>query len=209
MNQRFEKLCSIRVQIEYYFGDINLNKDGYLKELAQKDDGWVPVECIKQFKRLKRITSDDIDITEALGKSDLIEVSDDHKKIRRRSDKPVPERAELISDLKKRSVAIIGFPADISVDQVQNFLKAFGKVSTVTMCREKGAHNFHGKIFASFENAKAAHAFLANPFGNVYYGKKLYRKMQLDFEEEMQSYLESEEQQNLQFGGAVAAHLGY
>jgi lupus La protein len=191
----------VRIQIEYYFGDINLNKDGYLKELVQKDNGWVSVEAVKQFKRLKRMmkTSDTIDIVEALGESKLIEVSCDCKKIRRRMDKPIPPRNELISDLKKRSVAIIGFPHDVSVDQVLTFLKDFDNVPSVTMCREKNTHCFHGKVLATFEDEKAAHAFLKSPFGSSYNGKRLYRKMQLDFEEDMKSFLESEEQ-NCEYG---------
>lgn len=33
-------------------------------------------------------------------------------------------------------------------------------VPSVTMCREKNTHCFHGKVLATFEDEKAAHAFL-------------------------------------------------
>ncbi|BFY97842.1 hypothetical protein BsWGS_00882 [Bradybaena similaris] len=63
-------------QIEYYFGDINLLKDKFLQEKIQEDDGWVTMDTMLKFNRLKEITDNAQTICEALKRSssDLIAV---------------------------------------------------------------------------------------------------------------------------------------
>jgi len=80
-------------QIEYYFGDHNLPRDKFLKEQLQLDDGWVPLETMLKFNRLKSLTTDVTVIVAALQKSKngLLELSDDKTKIRRLANKPLPE----------------------------------------------------------------------------------------------------------------------
>ncbi|CAN8023691.1 unnamed protein product [Ixodes persulcatus] len=40
-------------QIEYYFGDFNLPRDKFLREKVKLDEGWVPIETLLTFNRLK------------------------------------------------------------------------------------------------------------------------------------------------------------
>ncbi len=63
-------------QIEYYFGDANLKRDRFLQERVKEDDGWVSLETMTKFNRLKALTEDFNVITTALEKSTnkLIEV---------------------------------------------------------------------------------------------------------------------------------------
>lgn len=70
-------------QIEYYFSDTNLSKDGFLKS-KMDDEGWVPITLIAGFNRVKIMTNNVQFILECLRTSTLLEVQDD--KVRRRND---------------------------------------------------------------------------------------------------------------------------
>lgn len=78
-----ELRAKILAQVEYYFSDTNLERDGFLKSLMD-EHGWVPISKVADFNRLKRITTDVHLIVDALAGSSLLDVQDD--KIRRRSD---------------------------------------------------------------------------------------------------------------------------
>lgn len=49
-----ERLSRIRNQIEYYFGDRNFTRDRYLQE-KMTVDGYVPLEVILNFPRMKQL----------------------------------------------------------------------------------------------------------------------------------------------------------
>ncbi|XP_043691969.1 la-related protein 1A-like [Telopea speciosissima] len=70
-------------QIEYYFSDVNLQKDAYLLSLMD-DQGWVSISKISDFNRVKKMTSNIPFILDALRSSSSIEVQGD--KIRKRDD---------------------------------------------------------------------------------------------------------------------------
>ncbi|GFS43008.1 LA RNA-binding protein [Actinidia rufa] len=70
-------------QIEYYFSDKNLPNDHYLLSLMDVE-GWVPISCIANFNRVKKMTRDIPLIVDALKSSLTIEIQGD--KIRKRCD---------------------------------------------------------------------------------------------------------------------------
>ncbi|KAJ4965939.1 hypothetical protein NE237_017788 [Protea cynaroides] len=82
-NREVELCDGIRLQIEYYFSKDNLVKDAYLKSLMD-DEGWVPVQLIAEFKRIKAMTSDLNLIVRALQPSAFVEVQG--AKMRKRGD---------------------------------------------------------------------------------------------------------------------------
>ena len=79
------KTRRIIYQVEYYFGDKNLKKDGFLKREMEKDDGWVSLECLLNFNRMKDLDVDIVQIAAALDKSEtgLLEIHENRDKIRR------------------------------------------------------------------------------------------------------------------------------
>lgn len=89
-------------QIEYYFGDINLPRDKFLKEKIQEDDGWITLEVLLTFQRLASLSKDPEVIAAAIEKADngLIHLSEDKKKIRRNPDLPIPE----LNDERKKEL---------------------------------------------------------------------------------------------------------
>ncbi|KAF0286924.1 La [Amphibalanus amphitrite] len=178
-------------QIEYYFGDYNLPKDKFLQEEIKKDDGWVSLDTMLNFQRLKNLTTDKDVITGALLKSTakLMEVSEDGSKLRRNPEKPLPE----LSDARKqeiisRSVYIKGFPKEnTTLDMLLEFLKDFGKTDNVQMRnyhdKVEDKWKFKGSIFATFPSKEEAEAFIK--LESVKHGdEELIRKWQADYLEE-------------------------
>ncbi|CAG5104417.1 Oidioi.mRNA.OKI2018_I69.chr1.g1243.t1.cds [Oikopleura dioica] len=42
-------------QVEYYFGDLNLQRDRFLMDEMKKDEGWISLDTMMKFKRLTKI----------------------------------------------------------------------------------------------------------------------------------------------------------
>ncbi|XP_056605634.1 lupus La protein isoform X2 [Triplophysa dalaica] len=162
-------------QVEYYFGDHNLPRDKFLKEQLQVDDGWVTLETMLKFNRLKNITSDVSIIVEALLKSQtgLLEVSEDKTKIRRNPNKPLPEDNEEYRDiLKHKSIYMKGFPLDTTLDEVKEWLSDKGTIENIYM-RKGPLKTFKGSIFAVLESDEAAKAFVVRDDVKEYKGNEM------------------------------------
>ncbi|XP_069685898.1 la protein homolog [Periplaneta americana] len=151
-------------QIEYYFGDINLPRDKFLQEQISLDDGWVFLHVILKFQRMSKLTTDCDVIVSALEASELIEVSEDKKKIRRNPCIPLPvfneERRE---ELNTRSVYCKGFPQETTMDQLLEFFNSFGPTDGVKMIfkdKKENKLNFIGLVFVIFKTKELAAKFL-------------------------------------------------
>ncbi|KAK6960868.1 hypothetical protein BgiMline_033529 [Biomphalaria glabrata] len=150
-------------QIEYYFGDMNLMRDKFLKEKIQEDDGWVTIETMLKFNRLKQITDDSKVICEALkSSSELVEVSENGDKIRRRSDKPLPgDTQERRDEINNRSIYAKGFPLDAKLDDLMSFFETYGPTENVFMKKEFHKKTFKGSVFVVFKNKEDAAKFIS------------------------------------------------
>ncbi|CBY16233.1 unnamed protein product, partial [Oikopleura dioica] len=97
-------------QVEYYFGDLNLQRDTFLLDEMKKDEGWVSLDTMMKFKRLAEIVENKKEsVTDALGSigTDLIEISEDKSKLRRLPSKPVPVYDDNYKRLQKNRTAAI------------------------------------------------------------------------------------------------------
>lgn len=151
-------------QIEYYFGDVNLSKDKFLQEETQKDSGWVSLQTLLTFNRLKQLSTDAQVIVDALKKStnDLLEIDEENKKVRRA--RPLPENlSEFETNLKQNTVYVKGFPGSLSLDDLFAFFEPHGKVLQVFMRRFPGTKQFKGSAFVTFETHDQMKAFLDLP----------------------------------------------
>ncbi|MCH80305.1 NAD(P)H-quinone oxidoreductase chain, partial [Trifolium medium] len=70
-------------QIEYYFSDVNLANDDFLK-FNMDEQGWVPITLIANFPRVKKLTNNIELILDSLRTSKVVEVHGD--KMRRRNE---------------------------------------------------------------------------------------------------------------------------
>ncbi|KAL8616084.1 hypothetical protein ACOMHN_064634 [Nucella lapillus] len=151
-------------QVEYYFGDMNLPRDKFLLEKTRENDGWVPMEVMLKFNRLKTISDDREAIVKALqkAKSGLIEVHEDLTKVRRCPDRPLPDNSkERKDDLMARTLYVKGFPADSTLDGLMDFFEDHGKMDNVLMRRNKPGKDFKGSVFVTFNTTADADKFLA------------------------------------------------
>lgn len=155
-------------QVEYYFGDANLNRDKFLLEHIGKDEeGWVPISVLLTFKRLASLSTEANVIADALLKSDsgLVEVSEDKLKIRRHPEKPIPEHnEERRKEIMSRTAYVKGFPLDIDIDTLLKYFADFEKVSHVNMRKyldkPSKTYKFKGSVFATFDTKEQAEKFI-------------------------------------------------
>jgi len=146
--------AQILKQVEFYFSDHNLPRDKFLKGLVDKDpEGWVDISVIASFARMKKLSTDIKVIVAALKSSpNLLAVSEDDAKVKRTS--KLPEKVDVLAC----SSYAKGFPADTSLDQIQDFigglLQEGEQLAAVRMRRLKDKV-FKGSVFLEF-NTKAA-----------------------------------------------------
>ncbi|XP_070504352.1 la protein homolog [Chironomus tepperi] len=176
-------------QIEYYFGECNLNRDKFLRGKINDDkDGWVPISVLLTFNRLKAITEDAKLIAEALEKSTsgLVQISEDKEKLRRHPDNPLPEFNETRrKELSRRTAYAKGFPLDSKMDTLVGYFNSnFQKVENVVMRKyydsKTKVYKFKGSVFILFEKREQAEEFVKKE-GLKYGEKELLRYMQEEY----------------------------
>ncbi|OQR80113.1 lupus La protein-like [Tropilaelaps mercedesae] len=142
-------------QVEFYFGDYNLPKDKFLLQKIEENEGWIEMDTLLTFNRLKSLTTDKDVISNALKASDhgIVEVSEDNLKIRRNPSKPLPESFK--QAFIDRTVYVKGFPKDTSLDQLIDFFRPHGS-GCVKMRRFSFNRQFKGSVFVLMESEEAA-----------------------------------------------------
>lgn len=153
-------------QVEFYFGDINLPKDKFLKEKQTEEDGWVTIECLTTFNRLKELSTDLAEICTALKKSgnDLIEINEADLKVRRSKDKPLPNLEDplVLKAKKMKTLYMKGFPITYTMDEVTDFLQKNGAEPIFVKLRKTDDFKFKGSIFTELETQEQADKLLEN-----------------------------------------------
>lgn len=170
-------------QVEYYFGDLNMSKDKFMQEEVQKDEGWVSVETLVKFNRLRQLSADHKVILAALKKStaELLEVDEAGDRVRRL--KALPENpTEFETTLKKHTVYAKGFPETATLDELIAYFETHGKVLQVFMRRTPATKLFKGSVFCTFGSDEEAAKFLAQE--EVKYGETVLQR------ESQEAYLE-------------------
>jgi len=153
----------ITKQIEYYFGNVNLSKDKFLRDLTGKEDGWIPIKTLLTFNRLKSLTENESDIVEAFetANSETVELNEAKDKLRRSV--PLPEYDEkLKQDLKLKTVHLKGFPKETTtLDEMIEFCTQYGEVESVQM-RRFPDKTFKGCCFAIFKDVESANKAISS-----------------------------------------------
>lgn len=125
-------------QIEYYFSENNLRRDKFLIQKVGEADGWVDINVLLTFNRLKAITEDAEKIADAVVKSPhgTVQVSEDRLKLRRHPDNPLPEFNETRrKEVQARTAYAKGFPLDSNlttlIDYFNNNFENVEQVSRI------------------------------------------------------------------------------
>jgi lupus La protein len=174
--------AKILKQLEYYFSDVNLQRDKFLQDEMKKDHGWIPLDVLLTFNRLKQLTTDKAAIVAAVKDSELVDVSEDSEKVRRNPAVPIPENSlEFWQEVKTRTVYIKGFPPETTLDDIMEFLKPHGEIVNVIMRRLKESKAFKGSIFATFKDKESAENFVKSEETQKFKDIDLIRMMQNDY----------------------------
>ncbi|GBM14834.1 Lupus La protein [Araneus ventricosus] len=180
-------------QVEYYFGNFNLCKDKFLREQIKLDDGWVPLETMVRFNRLKILTQDFNIICTALGKSPngLVEFNEDSTKIRRRAEKPIPDESYLKNEaVGDRTLYVKGFRKNVTLDELLEFFNGH-QVENIFMRRFAGNNRgFKGSCFVMFETVEDAEKFLENK-SIKFEGTELLKEKKKDYTKRKDVYYDN------------------
>ncbi|XP_029452154.1 la-related protein 7 isoform X2 [Rhinatrema bivittatum] len=154
-------LSDIAKQVDFWFGDVNLHKDRFLREQIEKSrDGWVPPSTFSSHGTLK-LTTDEKLIARALKSSSVVELNLQGTKIRRRL--PLGEKP---LDVDNRTVYVELLPKNVNHSWIERVFGKCGDVVYISIPRYKSTGDPKGFAFVEFESkeqAEKAIELLNNP----------------------------------------------
>ncbi|SJL10808.1 uncharacterized protein ARMOST_14202 [Armillaria ostoyae] len=160
MNEGEEKIKLDKAvrQIEFYFADSNLPYDRFMWTLHAKDaEHWIPLDIVTSFKRMREYAPLLAKIPEALRASELLEVNESGKQVRRRT-----EPKEPVGQFE-RSVYAKGLGTEEENSKLQSrledFFQFYGNTNEVRMRRDE-EKKFKGSVFVEFTEMSGVEAFL-------------------------------------------------
>ncbi|XP_068164113.1 la-related protein 7 [Antennarius striatus] len=152
----------VKKQVEFWFGDVNLHKDRFLRKLIdESDDGYVDISVLADFNRMKKLTTDTKLIARALVNSSVVEVDLEGNKVRRQlpiGDVPI--------NITSRTVYVELLPKDVTHSWIERVFTKCGNVVYVSIPRYKSSGDSKGFAFVEFEKeeeAQKAIEMLNNP----------------------------------------------
>ncbi|XP_034019938.1 la-related protein 7 isoform X2 [Thalassophryne amazonica] len=145
-------LCDVKKQVEFWFGDVNLHKDRFLRNLIDESgDGYVDLSVLTSFNRMKKMTTDTKLIARALKSSSVVELNLEGTKIRRQ----LPIR-EAPNDEDSRTVYVELLPKDVTHSWIERVFTKCGRVVYISIPRYKTSGDSKGFAFVEFEKAEQA-----------------------------------------------------
>lgn len=155
-------LADVKRQVEFWFGDVNLHKDRYLKNvILQSRDGYVDLCLLTTFNRMKKLTTDTKLIARALKNSEVLEINLEGTKIRRKQ--PLGDSPKDVDD---RTVYVELLPKDVTHVWIERVFSKYGNVVYVSVPRYKSTSDSKGFAFVEFKTqaqAQKAIEMLNNP----------------------------------------------
>ncbi|XP_066488708.1 la-related protein 7 [Tiliqua scincoides] len=155
-------LTDVAKQVDFWFGDVNLHKDRFLREQIEKTrDGYVDISLLVSFNKMKRLTTDRKLIARAVKGSSIVELDLEGTKIRRRQ--PLGEQPK---DVDSRTVYVELLPRKVNHSWIERVFGKCGNVVYISIPRYKTTRDPKGFAFVEFETkeqAKKAIEFLNNP----------------------------------------------
>ncbi|XP_076581441.1 la-related protein 7 isoform X2 [Chaetodon auriga] len=146
-------LGDVKKQVEFWFGDVNLHKDRFLRKLIEEsDDGYVDISVLADFNRMKKLTTDTKLIARALKNSSMVEVNLEGNKVRRQL--PI---GDIPNDVDGRTVYVELLPKDVTHSWIERVFTKCGNVVYVSIPRYKSSGDSKGFAFVEFEKEEEAH----------------------------------------------------
>ena len=89
------KSKDIRTQVEYYLSDKNLEFDKFFhSQIAENKEGWLDLSLVMNCPKMKALSTDASEVTEAVTGSEEVELSEDKVQVRRIGNKSLPALKE-------------------------------------------------------------------------------------------------------------------
>nr|XP_020486086.1 la-related protein 7-like [Labrus bergylta] len=155
-------LGDVKKQVEFWFGDVNLHKDRFLRKLLdESEDGYLDISVLASFNRMKTLTTDTKLIARALKNSSVVEVNLEGNKVRRQL--PI---GDVPNNVDSRTVYVELLPRDVDHSWVEKVFTKCGNVVYISIPRYKSSGDPKGFAFVEFENeeqAQKAIEMLNNP----------------------------------------------
>ncbi|KAJ1678314.1 hypothetical protein EV182_004315 [Spiromyces aspiralis] len=155
-------------QLKHYFSDANLTFDKFMRTSIQKNDGWIDIDTLAKFNRVKQLFppvegSDkslaNVAALKAFVKSHLselsgLELNESEQAIRR------TEPFVASDDWYDRTIVVTGFPRDMNTSSlIDDATEFFGQFGTIELVRRRiNAHTkkFKGSILVQFATTDEA-----------------------------------------------------
>ena len=161
-----EARAKVKAQIEFYFSDSNLPRDKFLRETVEADpDGYVDIALLVTFSRLRALLAafggphneeTIADVTKLLETSEELMVSEDKKRIRRKT--ALRPREEVDAEVEQRSVYASPFPMTATIDDLTEFFGIHSKVLSIRLRRHITSKDFKGRATPSRCGTFSLHA---------------------------------------------------
>ncbi|KAH7831121.1 putative La domain-containing protein [Monocercomonoides exilis] len=141
-----ETKIAIKKQIEFYFSDENLPRDKFLQaECKKTPEGWIDISVLTTFKKLAALSKDVPVIADAISDSELLVLSEDKTKVRRKTSAPSQE------ELDNRTLYIKGLPKEATLEELIQFFEKYGQIGAIRMRRDLQSKEFTGSAFVVFK----------------------------------------------------------
>ncbi|KAL8139243.1 hypothetical protein V2J09_005264 [Rumex salicifolius] len=186
-------------QVEFYFSDSNLPKDEFLKNsISENEDGMVNLSLICSFSKMKShlslgaLKADEIPdeiikaVAETLKTSQLLKISDDGKKVGRKTELAKVE--ELIEQQDSRTIAVSPLPYDVTREDVESFFAQHAKVNCVRLPSHVSNRKlFCGTALVEFSSDEDMEKMLKQNLAYAGVDLELKPKKEFDVEREKQT----------------------
>ena len=162
-NEKYEHAYDkIRNQLEFYFGDSNLFKDKFLRELIQKNQkGYVDITIFLNFNKIKEIvsfTNDTIEkiknLVTAVESSHLLKLNKEKTKVKRRLPFKFDINEEFQKSVDKRTVYVENFPEETTHEKLAKIFSQVGNVLHVSLPKYNESKTIKGFAFLEFSVLK-------------------------------------------------------
>jgi len=175
LKERQSRQAALIKQLVFYFSDVNLRRDRFLREKIEDDpsgEGYVPLSLLLPFKRLQSIGCTTVGeiaaAIEAAPKDAGVELSTTKDSVRRTGGAPLPivniaTADGLPSEQDRRTVQILGFPpsdANVTIEAIAELCSPFGQTGFVRLLR-KPSGPFAGSAEVEFQSEESAKKAIA------------------------------------------------
>jgi len=148
-------------QLEYYFSDENLVRDRFLEKEFEKDEsgqGYVSLNVLATFQRVKRLSTDLEEIRNAVRDSSLIKLSKSGDKVKRVNpyDYPLTEEQR-----ERRTIYICYLPKHSTTESVGGIFGICGNINRIDIPADKRTGEIKGIAFVEFQSRKQARKAIA------------------------------------------------